>query len=167
MKSCCRSACVFRYVNTFHLYRNQSGVADTVVSLGPHWKMCLRDHSFLLPDPCCSPFLRLQLLRKDRSFLHMIWVTKRWLGCRGMAARPPPSQVQAWGAGRCATLYRERKSQRVFISLALLGSVVGKYPRCLASLGCGSTFSDSTNIYRVYTMCPSKKSKHSHKQVFI
>ena len=45
--------------------------------------MCLRDHLFLLPDPCCSPFLRLQLLRKDRSFLHVIWVTnngRAWEG---------------------------------------------------------------------------------------
>ena len=70
--------------------------------------MCLRDHLFLLPDPCCSPFLRLQLLRKDRSFLHVIWVTnngRAWEGAgwetlpiRPIAIRLTDSR-DGWAAG--------------------------------------------------------------------
>ena len=104
--------------------------------------MCLRDHLFLLPDPCCSPFLRLQLLRKDRSFLHVIWVTnngRAWEGAgwetlpirpiairltdsrdgwaAGNAARTPPSQVQALRGWKvCNIVQGKEVTQGIYFS---------------------------------------------------
>lgn len=135
--------------------------------------MCVRDHLLFIPDPCCSPFLRLQLLRKERSFLHVIWVTnngRAWEGAgwetlpiRPNAIHPTDSRdggaAGEWqqehhhhrcrprGAGRCAPLLHGKEAAEGINFSSSPGPVVGKYPRCLASLGCGSTFSDSTNIY--------------------
>ena len=109
--------------------------------------MCLRDHLLFIPDHCCSPFLRLQLLRKERSFLHMIRVTNNGRAWEGAGWETLPIRPNAihltdsrdggaageWqqehhhhrcrprGAGRCALLYMGRRWQRVLISLALLG----------------------------------------------
>ena len=109
--------------------------------------MCLRDHLLFIPDHCCSPFLRLQLLRKERSFLHVIRVTNNGRAWEGAGWETLPIRPNAihltdsrdggaageWqqehhhhrcrprGAGRCAPLYMGRRWQRVLISLALLG----------------------------------------------
>lgn len=48
----------------------------------------------MLPDPHGSPFLRLQLLRKNRSFLHVTWVTNSGRAWEGGRWENAPQQIK-------------------------------------------------------------------------
>lgn len=149
--------------------------------------MCLRDHLFLLPDPCCSPFLRLQLLRKDRSFLHVIWVTnngRAWEGAGWVSTHQTncnsPDRLQGWlgsgngsknttitGAGLeglkvCNIVQGKQLAQGIYFSSSL-GLRCGQIPTmpCFPGLW-KHIFRFNKHLPSIYYV-PIQKRKHSHK----
>lgn len=150
----------------------------------------------ILPNPHWSPSPRLQLLRKNTSFLHVTWVTnngRTWARgrggvegtlpnrsnalhltvCRdGQAAeewrqRAPPPEFQALRRWSCEAVRHPGKGSSCRRDFVQLSSEYGgQKSQCFTSSAWRERISGLSKRAE-YPLCAQPQSKHFHKQHFI